>query len=601
MFDLDQELRRWRQETELTLAFEPDEIDELEDHLKLAMERAVAQGASPEEAWKSASARLGDSPPLAAEFAKSKLMPALFHLLRSWWQVGLLFVIFGIQVASTFNMNWPSTPNQGEPRFSFWILTWISFATLVALMPGRTARNALLIGVGNAFCLIPLLYAATYNSFIEHFIGFGWSRMGAPMGWWPPTLAILGLVVINLWARRRCPLEDVHETLAVAAAIILLLALAPFVGELTGNLSLRELYHMPTAQDIPYAGAVKTQYMQWKFVDVLINSCVMVATWVPLILAIIGSGGIIVLQRITRRYRADNPEPAPIFPSSRDLPWFCGWGGGATAWFYTTAIEPNFLKQIREADASVHHAANAFFGVPMMTVMSAILFLLCAHELTRRLGLASRVRPFYAIAMVVMEAALLVSLGLVLLATLTFPPDSGAPDLRSGTLWRTAGLSVALVVIMLRQIWSIAGRARRGEVEPSVWRFQGRDLVRVGSLLGLISACAGLFLIQVALELAFVSVQMISALINWGNSIEHPNQPFNPESYFNDATQTHYPTPHLDFWIFSGLSYVSFCLVYGYVITIALSGIEFIRFNAYRYYKVRKAERARRSVLAVNE
>ena len=30
MFDLDHELRRWRHETELSLAFEPDEIDELE-------------------------------------------------------------------------------------------------------------------------------------------------------------------------------------------------------------------------------------------------------------------------------------------------------------------------------------------------------------------------------------------------------------------------------------------------------------------------------------------------------------------------------------------------------------------------------------------
>jgi hypothetical protein len=67
------------------------------------------------------------------------------------------------------------------------------------------------------------------------------------------------------------------------------------------------------------------------------------------------------------------------------------------------------------------------------------------------------------------------------------------------------------------------------------------------------------------------------------------------------VTQTHYPTPHLDFWIFAGLSYVSFCLAAGFLAAIVLSGLEFIRFNSYRYYKVRKAERSRRTVLAINE
>jgi hypothetical protein len=537
MFDLDEELRRWRRETELTLAFEPEEIDELEDHLKLAVEKAVAQGASPAEAWRSAAARLGDSPPLAAEFAKSKLMPALFHLLRSWWQVGLLLVIFGIHLSSTFAMNWPSTA-QGEPRYSFWIITWICFATLVTLMPGRTARNALLVGVGNAFCLIPLLHLAVYNSLGDEWIGSGWSRMGAPMGWWPVTLAILGLLVINGWAWKRSSRTSVPTTLAVAAAIVLLLAVAPFCCEVIGNLSLRELYHMPTARAIPYTGAARTQFLQWKFVDVLVNSCVIIASWVPLVLAIIASGGIIVLQRITRRFCSDTLNVAPLFPSSRDLPWLCGLIGGAIAWFYSTSIEPTFLRTIRETGASAHHASGNFFCIPLMTVMSAVLFLLCAHELTRRLKLAGRVRTFYAVAILFFEAALL-----MMLALLTVFGGIAWMDFSSGTFLRTAFFSVALAVIMSRQILLIAQRVRPGNVEPSLWRFQGRDLVRLGSLLGLTGACAGLFLMQVALVLAFVSVAMISALIDWGNSIQHPDQPFHPESYFNAATQTHYPTP----------------------------------------------------------
>ena len=41
MFDLEEHLRQWRQETEATLAFEPEELDELEDHLRFAYENAL--------------------------------------------------------------------------------------------------------------------------------------------------------------------------------------------------------------------------------------------------------------------------------------------------------------------------------------------------------------------------------------------------------------------------------------------------------------------------------------------------------------------------------------------------------------------------------
>jgi len=96
---------------------------------------------------------------------------------------------------------------------------------------------------------------------------------------------------------------------------------------------------------------------------VLVNSCVIIASWVPLVLAITASGGIIVLQRITRHYRVNTQVAAPVFPSSRDLPWLCGLIGGATAWFYAISVEPNFLREVREADTSVHHAASSFFRI----------------------------------------------------------------------------------------------------------------------------------------------------------------------------------------------------------------------------------------------
>jgi len=177
-------------------------------------------------------------------------------------------------------------------------------------------------------------------------------------------------------------------------------------------------------------------------------------------------------------------------------------------------------------------------------------------------------------------------------------------DRSSLPLWLSTALHLALVALASAQILQIGKRVRAQRIEPSTWHFNARELVRLGALLGLIGACCGLFLMSPALVLAFVSTAMISALINWGNSIKTPGQPFDPSSYDSPAamvTQAHYPTPHLDFWIISGLSYVSFCLAAGFLAALVLSGLEFIRFNTYRYYKVRKAERLRRTVPALNE
>jgi len=107
---------------------------------------------------------------------------------------------------------------------------------------------------------------------------------------------------------------------------------------------------------------------------------------------------------------------------------------------------------------------------------------------------------------------------------------------------------------------------------------------------------------MVAMVLAFESTAMISAMIDWGNSIQHPTtNHFDPSSYVNSTTQVHYPPPHLAFWIFNGLTYVSFCLATGLLIAVILSGLEFIRFNSYRYYKMRQTDRKHQAILAVNE
>ena len=71
--------------------------------------------------------------------------------------------------------------------------------------------------------------------------------------------------------------------LAIAGVIVFLLAVSPFASELVGNLSIRDLYNMPTAHDITLTGEAKSDFLKWKFVDVLIDCLIVITTWLPLV------------------------------------------------------------------------------------------------------------------------------------------------------------------------------------------------------------------------------------------------------------------------------------------------------------------------------
>ena len=601
MFDLAEHLRRWRHETELSLAFEPEEIDELEDHLKLAVEGAVRDGASPEQAWREALTRLGDSPPLAAEFAKSKLLPALFNLVRSWWQAGVLLAVVVLSIFSTYYMDWPAPEgSQVAPNYPFWIVNWIAFATLLFLLPGKTAKNTLLGGTGWAFCLIPLLHVAFYNFPTEQVIGVGWSKMGASFGPAQVLLGIVGFVLLSAWAWKRSgpARRELPAMIGGASAIALILAVSPVVGEAVGNVSVRDLYSMPTVHDIPYTGDARTQYLQWKFVDVLIDSVVVVTTWLPLVLMAVIGLGMAALQGMVRRLKVAGPVGESVFPATQDVPWIMTLGASGVCWALAAFVEPAFNQQVYITETNVHHATYAHVGIAFMILAPPLLFLVSGYELTKRLGRAGGVRPFYAAMILVLETAALagVVLGTAFTKTQVFVP---------ATAWLGWFLDVLAIVVMARQAVLLARKRHGDENVPSIWRYTGRDLVRFGAVLGLNFACSGLIFMMVAIVLAFVSTAMISALIDWGNSIAHPlTDHFDPTSYASPpamVTQAHYPTPRLVFWIFSALTYGSFCLAAGLAVAMALSGLEFIRFNGWRYYKMRKAGRERRAVLAVNE
>jgi hypothetical protein len=609
MFDLDEQLRRWRRETEATLAFYPDEIDELEDHLKFAVEQAAREGASPENAWHQAVARLGASPSLALEFAKSKLMPALFHLLHSWLKPGLLLVIVGLLEGSIFHLGWPNADGSPIlPDATFWIMIGVSFAALLSLLPGRSSKIAFLMGIGNAFCLVPLLHLLMYNPIGDRIVGAGWSRMSPPFGVLPITLSLFGLVLVNGWgwSRIRANRQALPAVLAIAATIVLVLTVSPFVSELIGNLSVRDIYSMPTAADIRLTGDAKSDFLKWKFVLVLLDCVFLIASWLPLVLLGVMSLGIASVQGVLRFLGLEKPSEHPVFPFTNELPWIMTLAASGFCWVMASSVEPNLNRQILETEKSVHLVAAGHIGYVFIVISSALVFLLCAYELTRKLMHASSLRPFYAWMLIVLEAAVL--LGVVIFSpavagvyALNDPAAHGiARSAQPAWLWwMTVGAGTVLV---LRQAWRVRKKAHIAPCEISLWKFDGDDLVQFGSQLGLILACSGLILMMVALVLAFESVAMISAMIAWGNSIKNPEtNHFDPSNYVNLTTTVHYPTPLLVFWIYSGISYVSICLVIGLTVAIALSGLEFIRFNSFRLYRAKKASRPAPGALALNE
>ena len=72
MFDLEAQIRSWRQRVSTSLGDGPDVLDELDEHLRDDFDRLVRSGEAPDRAWSAAVARIGSREQLAREFAKVK-------------------------------------------------------------------------------------------------------------------------------------------------------------------------------------------------------------------------------------------------------------------------------------------------------------------------------------------------------------------------------------------------------------------------------------------------------------------------------------------------------------------------------------------------
>jgi hypothetical protein len=588
MFDLSEQLHRWRRETEATLAFEAEELDELEDHLKLAVEKAIGEGSSPEQAWKNALARLGLASSLAPEYSRNKMLPAFTHLLVSWWRPALLLCFFGSVFYSVMTGG-NSFDSFGTSAYLMPLMWGLGFLVMLALLPGKPLKNAVLAGIGNTLCLVPLLHLLVYNVLTEKIIGPSWTRMGASFGWLPAVLGATGLVLFNVWWWKKSRLSGGLSSamLSVAGGIVLVLGIAPFCGELAGNLLLRELYHLPTADQVHFSGPALTQFNTTVFDALLVDCIYEIPNWLPFIFGLVISAGILWVQWASRKHKAGSfVSEKGVFPSLRDLPWIIVLISSGICWFFLHLVEPHQSEQTREVEKSMSVPLHFHGGIEVVVLFSAAFFFACGYELSRSLGRSTRVRPFYASMVIVAMAVVLAGLiGLPVLDQAARIDYSRPLSQSVEPLGLTLLMDLGIMALCFRLAWLIRNKVRDGNSETSLWKFNGQNLVRFGLQIGLIFACAGLAMWTVAIVMAYDSVALIS----------------DPLSYDNAATNTHYPTPHLPYWLFSGVTYLCVCLAVGLLTAIVLSGLEFLRFNGFRYYRMRKAMRELPKALAVNE
>jgi hypothetical protein len=78
MFDLEQQIRQWRQSLAGALGGQAEVVEELEGHLREEVQRLVRSGQSPDRAWEAALSRLGTAHQLAGEFGKLPPSPAVW-------------------------------------------------------------------------------------------------------------------------------------------------------------------------------------------------------------------------------------------------------------------------------------------------------------------------------------------------------------------------------------------------------------------------------------------------------------------------------------------------------------------------------------------
>ena len=114
-FDLNEAVHSWRQSLAASPSLTPENVDELESHLRDGVEKLQPIGLSPAEAFMVARSRIGSADKLEAEFGKANperlwvnrikwMMVGLvmWNVLRELWNFVLTALISLLYVASSF-------------------------------------------------------------------------------------------------------------------------------------------------------------------------------------------------------------------------------------------------------------------------------------------------------------------------------------------------------------------------------------------------------------------------------------------------------------------------------------------------------------------
>jgi hypothetical protein len=173
-FDLENAIRQWRDVLRSHSAFDESSLAELEDHLREAVAELSAAGAAVEQAFTTATRRLGTSDALAAEFAKLEAPVARSQL--RWMTMGILALLTianvggmasWLSMALTGRAGLPLSQRQiiiplvllsgfSAALYGLWKLrrefierSWLLVAlTVIAVVSARAAMLAVPVGAG---------------------------------------------------------------------------------------------------------------------------------------------------------------------------------------------------------------------------------------------------------------------------------------------------------------------------------------------------------------------------------------------------------------------------------------------------------------------
>ncbi|MGA1104764.1 MAG: permease prefix domain 1-containing protein [Pseudomonadales bacterium] len=120
MFDLNQAIARWRVYMKRSGHVLPDELDELESHLRETCDHLIESGISLEEAFATASNQIGEPMEVGAEFQKNKGKLRFFATNTGFTIVALALFHLSAQVLCilfSYGASMQSFETSAEPSF----------------------------------------------------------------------------------------------------------------------------------------------------------------------------------------------------------------------------------------------------------------------------------------------------------------------------------------------------------------------------------------------------------------------------------------------------------------------------------------------------